>query len=446
MCGIAGAVDLRGGRPFPPETLARMAAAIQHRGPDGEGFFLAPGVAMAARRLALVDPERGAQPAFNEAGDIVACCNGEIFDHDAVRAALVARGHRLRSRCDAELWPHLWEEHGEDLFAHARGQFALALWDARSRTLLLARDRVGICPLYVAEAGGWLLWGSESKALLASGMLDREVDARAIDHLFTFFCAPARRSFFAGIQPLAPGEYLLRRDGRRSTRRHSDLSFPEDGAAPPAASTAELTDQLDAALRRAIDRRLRADAPVAAYLSGGVDSSTVLAMAAAIQGAAPASFTIGFDGAGTDESDRAQQTAAALGSKLTVAATPSSSARSAPRCAPPTRRPRPRRCPGSRPSATRPCASTPSSPSSSASCSGPCGSSAMTCPRAPASRSPPRGSTTARSSTPRRWPSAPRGSWGAATRRTSTCPSAADPSAVSGAPSPSWRCASSSPP
>lgn len=318
MCGIVGALDLRGSRRFPPETLARMSAALQHRGPDGEGFFLAAGIAMAARRLALVDPEHGAQPVTNEMGDVVVCCNGELFDHEALRQALVVRGHQVRSRCDVELWPHLWEDHREGMFAHARGQFALALWDARSRSLLLARDRAGICPLYVTEAEGWLLWSSEIKGLLASGMVVREVDLRAVDHLFVFCNSPARRSFFAGVHSIAPGEYLLCRDGHRTIQRHSDLAFPAHGEERRTANPAALVDELEAALRRSIARRLRADVPVATYLSGGVDSNSVLALATAVQGSAPASFTVGFDDASTDETAWARQSAAAAGSQLTV--------------------------------------------------------------------------------------------------------------------------------
>jgi asparagine synthase (glutamine-hydrolysing) len=318
MCGIVGALDLGGRRMFSSSTLAKMAAALAHRGPDGEGFYRAPGIAMAARRLALVDPAHGAQPVSNERGDVVACCNGELFEHDALRAELVRRGHRIHSRCDVELWPHLWEEHGEGMFEHARGQFALALWDARDRTLVLARDRAGICPLYVAEAGGWLLWSSEVKGLLASGMISAVPDVRAVDYLFAFFSAPPRRSFFEGVTPLAPGELWLQRGTARTVTRHSDLDFPDEGRERRVADPEVLVDELEGALQRSVARRLRADASVAAYLSGGVDSNTVLALATRAQGRAPASFTIGFDGAGTDETAQARETARRLGSELTV--------------------------------------------------------------------------------------------------------------------------------
>jgi asparagine synthase (glutamine-hydrolysing) len=318
MCGIVGALDLRGRRSFDPDQLARMAAAIAHRGPDGEGFFLAPGIAMAARRLALVDLEGGAQPVRDDRGELVACCNGELYDHDALRRALIEKGHPVRGRSDVALWPHLWAEHGPAMFDRARGQFALALWDDRARTLVLARDRVGICPLHVAEVDGWLLWASEIKGLLACGGLSPAVDARAIDHVGAFFSAPARRSFFEGIRPLAPGERMIVREGIARSDRHTELDFASHGRERRERDPGVLIDALDHALSRAVSRRLAADAPVAAYLSGGVDSNTVLALARRARGEAPASFTIGFDGAGDDETALARESARALGSRLTV--------------------------------------------------------------------------------------------------------------------------------
>ncbi len=317
MCGIAGALDLSGNRDFPADCLRRMLGALFHRGPDGEGRIFAPGIALGARRLAILDPEGGAQPVTNEAGDVVAAVNGELFEHDALRSDLEGRGHRFRSRCDSELWPHLWEEHGRDLLARAKGQFAVSIWDASRRRLLLARDRVGICPLYVAERDGWLLWGSEAKALLASGLVQASADPRAIDHLFCFFCSPARRTFFGGVTSLAPGEALVAEGGRVSIFRHSDIDFPAMGE-EERGDPSRLADELDAALRRAVRRRLRADVPVASYLSGGLDSNTVLAMARAERGVAPPAFSIGFDGAGTDESSLAEVSARALGAPLTV--------------------------------------------------------------------------------------------------------------------------------
>src|SRR5512135_1783480 len=151
MCGIAGAVDLIGKRLFPPGRLRAMTAAIAHRGPDDEQVHVEPGVALGARRLSIVDLAGGRQPIANETGDVWVAFNGELFEYQELRPELLARGHHLATRCDTEAWVHLYEDLGEGMFARARGQFAVALWDRRERTLILGRDRVGICPLYYAE-------------------------------------------------------------------------------------------------------------------------------------------------------------------------------------------------------------------------------------------------------------------------------------------------------
>ena len=169
MCGIAGAIDLKGRREFPAARLLAMTGAIAHRGPDDEQIHLEPGLAMGARRLSIVDLAGGRQPIGNEDGTIWVTQNGEIFEYPELQAELVARGHRLATRCDTELWVHLYEDLGEEMFRKARGQFAVALWDRKARTLILGRDRVGICPLYYTVVDGWLLWGSEIKALLVLG-------------------------------------------------------------------------------------------------------------------------------------------------------------------------------------------------------------------------------------------------------------------------------------
>ncbi len=176
MCGIAGAIDLEGRREFPAARLLAMTGAIAHRGPDDEQIHLEPGLAMGARRLSIVDLAGGRQPIANEDGSIWVTQNGEIFEYPELQAELVARGHRLATRCDTELWVHLYEDLGEEMFRKTRGQFAVALWDRKTRSLILGRDRVGICPLYYAVVDGWLLWGSEIKALLSSGMVAARPD------------------------------------------------------------------------------------------------------------------------------------------------------------------------------------------------------------------------------------------------------------------------------
>src|SRR5579883_1544478 len=223
MCGIAGMIDLSGRRPAPPEALRAMAAAIVHRGPDEDGFLERPGIGFASRRLSIVGLFDGRQPIFNEDKSVGLVFNGELFDYREVRAELEARGHTYKTHCDTEIVAHRWEDHEEGMFEHLRGQFVLALHDERRRRVVLGRDRFGICPLYwtrqTTSGGEWLLFASEIKALLASGMVPARPDHRGLNHLFTFFSLPGPVTCFEGIQALTPGHYLriqLGGDGERA--------------------------------------------------------------------------------------------------------------------------------------------------------------------------------------------------------------------------------------
>jgi asparagine synthase (glutamine-hydrolysing) len=318
MCGIAGALDLTGARDFPTDVLLEMTGAIAHRGPDDEHTHQEPGVALGARRLSIVDLAGGRQPLANEDGSVWVAFNGELFEYPELRQELLARGHRLATRCDTEAWVHLYEDHGEGMFEKAHGQFAVSLWDRRQRTLILGRDRVGICPLYYAERDGWLLWGSEVKALLASGLVAPRPDPRGIDHLFTFFCAGTTRTFFEGVKSLAPGHYLRVKDGRVEVRKYWDLDFPDEGQEVRLDDPTPLVDELEDLLRRAVERRLRGDVPVVSYISGGLDSTVVLGLSSRQRGKAVPSFTIGLEKAGPDERSASAEAASVLGSPLTV--------------------------------------------------------------------------------------------------------------------------------
>lgn len=318
MCGIVGAFDLQGQRTFPPERLSAMTRAIAHRGPDDEAFHSEPGLAMGSRRLAIVDLEGGRQPLANESGDIWVAYNGELFDYPELFDELKARGHRFKTRCDTELWVHLYEDHGHQMLEHVKGQFAFALWDRTRRRLLLGRDRVGICPLYTTEADGWLLWASEIKALLASGMIDARPDPHGIDHLFTFFCSGTSRTCFDNVRSLPPGHYLDVRDGNAVQHLYWDLDFPDAGREQRWNDDAEPIRELEQRLRYAIERRLRGDVPVVSYLSGGLDSTVVLGMSSDHRDQAVRSFTIGLNRAGPDERHQAAETAAMLNSPLTT--------------------------------------------------------------------------------------------------------------------------------
>jgi asparagine synthase (glutamine-hydrolysing) len=318
MCGIAGAIDLNGTREFSRARLFAMTGAIAHRGPDDEQVHVEPGVALGARRLSIVDLAGGRQPIANERGDVWVAFNGELFEYPELRQELLSRGHTLATRCDTEAWVHLYEDLREGMFEKARGQFAVSLWDRNERTLILGRDRVGICPLYYAESDGWLIWGSEVKAILASGLVAARPDPKGIDHLFTFFCAGTSRSFFEGVKSLPPGYYLKVKDGRVEMKRYWDLDFPDRGDEIRMEDPTPLIDEFEGLLRQGVERRLRGDVPVVSYISGGLDSTVVLGLSSRQRGHAVPSFTIGLDNAGPDERAHSTESAEALGSPLTM--------------------------------------------------------------------------------------------------------------------------------
>jgi asparagine synthase (glutamine-hydrolysing) len=305
-----------------------MASTLFHRGPDEDGVLRQPGLALASRRLSIVGLADGRQPIFNEDGSVAVVYNGELFDYPERKAQLEARGHRFATHCDTELIPHLWEDHQEGMFEHLRGQFALALYDQRRRVLILARDRFGICPLYWTRQGDWLLFASEIKSLLASGMVEARPDVRGISHAFTFFALPGPRTCFEGIQTLLPGHYLTVHLGapgeqaRLTDRVYWAIDFPDRGQEEPGPAEHELVDAFEAVLTRAVERRLRADVPVVSYLSGGVDSSVVVAMATRQRQRDRTSpvptFTIRIKDPGLDEAAEADLVARHIGAETVV--------------------------------------------------------------------------------------------------------------------------------
>src|SRR5436190_10588099 len=208
MCGIAGIIDLAGQRLVLKGAIQRMARALLHRGPDEEGFLERPGLALAARRLSIVGLADGQQPIFNEERSVSVVFNGELFDYVEQREELRGRGHQFVTHCDTEVIPHLWEDHGEEMWKRLRGQFAIALWDEKKRQLQLGRDRFGIAPLYWSRQGDLLLFASEIKGLLASGLVPMRPDRRGIDHVFSFSALPGPRTCFEGVQLLPAGHFL----------------------------------------------------------------------------------------------------------------------------------------------------------------------------------------------------------------------------------------------
>lgn len=305
-----------------------MGDALFHRGPDEDGFFDEPGLGFASRRLSIVGLLDGRQPVANEDHSVRVVFNGEIFEHRELRATLETRGHRFTTHTDSEVLPHLWEEYGEGMLDHLRGQFAFALYDARQRRVLLARDRFGICPLFwtrQTNAGGdWLLFASEIKALLASGLVDARPDPRGLNHAFTFFALPGPVTCFRGIQALPPGRLLDVRLERGSTgdavreRTYWQFDFPDRGTEERGDDPKHLIDEFEAILLRATERRLRADVPVVSYLSGGVDSSLVVALASKVRGEPIPTFTIQIQDPQLDETSEAAEAARHVGTRPIV--------------------------------------------------------------------------------------------------------------------------------
>ncbi len=320
MCGIAGYLSLHAGsRPDEP-LLRRMLGQIRHRGPDEYGLYLDDQVGLGSARLSIIDLSGGQQPIANEAGDIWIVYNGEIFNHPELRRDLEARGHVFSTHTDTEVIVHLFEEFGTGCLAKLNGQFAFALWDARKRSLFLARDRLGVRPLYYTEANGALVFGSEIKALFADSRIRRAFDPRGIAQVFDYWSTIAPATCFAGITELPPGHFLIAGDGPVRTCRYWSLNFDGESAAaeqprPRGAcrSQANLTDEFAELLADATRIRLRADVPVGAYLSGGLDSSVIAAIIHRLGLSRLDTFSIAFSDPEFDESTAQQRMASFLG-------------------------------------------------------------------------------------------------------------------------------------
>ncbi|MHB1950480.1 MAG: asparagine synthase (glutamine-hydrolyzing) [Acidiferrobacteraceae bacterium] len=278
MCGIAGIAGIDGSSPR-REDLVAMTDRLRHRGPDGSGSYFDGPVALGHTRLSIIDPATGAQPISNEDGSVWTVFNGEIFNHVELRRRLESRGHRFRTLSDTEVIVHLYEDCGEQFVHELNGQFAIAIWDRRRRTLLLARDRVGIRPLFYARAGGYFLFGSEIKALLAHPELSTRISPSALGQIFTYWTTLAPSTVFDGIFQVPPGHVLRLAGGRVAVRRYWDWNFPEPSDYDERPLT-ELVDDFRELFRDAVRLQLRADVPVSAYVSGGIDSALVAATAA----------------------------------------------------------------------------------------------------------------------------------------------------------------------
>ena len=308
MCGLVGLFDSRGQRPIDRTLLQLMNDTLTHRGPDEGGLHIAPGVGLGHRRLSIIDLASGRQPLFNEDGSVAVVYNGEIYNHGELAATLRQRGHTFRTRCDTEVIVHAWEEWGPACVDHFRGMFAFAVYDANAGSLFLARDRLGIKPLYYTLLeDGRLAFASELKALLRLPDLPRQLDPLAVEDYFALGYVPEPRSIYRGVHKLAAGHRLTVRRGRPTAAPECywDVSFERRACG----SEAELAVELEARLREAVAMRLVAEVPLGAFLSGGVDSSAVVSCMARSQEQPVNTCAIGFAESGYDESAYAQRVA-----------------------------------------------------------------------------------------------------------------------------------------
>jgi len=308
MCGLVGLFNSRSRDDVDRVLLTRMNDAIYHRGPDGDGFHYEPGIGLGHRRLAIIDVVHGDQPMYNEDRSVKLVYNGEIYNFQPLMKELEALGHTFATRCDTEVVVHGWEEWGPDCVKRFRGMFTIALYDTNSETLFLARDRLGKKSLYYAElADGTVLFGSELKALMQHPGFAREIDPCAVEDYFALGYVPEPRTIYKGAAKLEPAERLVWRRGQRPRKDiYWDLRMSETGPA----DFDEAREGLRARLTEAVRIRLISDVPLGAFLSGGVDSSGIVALMAGMTDKPVNTFSIGFEDRAYDESNYAQQVAA----------------------------------------------------------------------------------------------------------------------------------------
>jgi asparagine synthase (glutamine-hydrolysing) len=303
MCGIAGFLAPAGER-ADATVLERMVATLRHRGPDAVGYDVDGPMALGVARLRIMDLETGDQPIANEDGAVTVVLNGEIYDLEGRRAALIAHGHHFRSRSDTEIIAHAWEDREERCLADLNGMFAFAVWDRRRRQLFLARDRMGEKPLYYVATKGWLVFASELRALLAHPIVPRQLDLEGFARYLAYDYVPDPHAILAGVSKLPPAHFLLATGGTVSVRQYWEIPFAPEPGVDLRGWHSEIADNFD----RAVERRLAGDVPVGCFVSGGIDSSVVAATASQYRPGLP-TFSVGYAGSRHDERAYARVTA-----------------------------------------------------------------------------------------------------------------------------------------
>ena len=291
MCGICGKLMLDPRDHVPQSLLKEMADAIRHRGPDDEGFYTSGQIGLGFRRLSIIDLCSGHQPLSNENDTVWIVFNGEIYNYQTLREELIAKGHRFKTKSDTEVIVHLYEEYGAECVQKLRGMFAFAIWDDAAKTLFIARDRVGIKPLYYYVGRGFISFGSEIKAILADPAVEREVDPAIVDRFLTYFYVPGGRTLLHNLFKLEPGHVLAVSDGKYRTWRYWDLEFSGE---ENHCSSGDLEQQLIEVLDEAVQLHMISDVPIGFLLSGGVDSTAMLSLAARKTDKPISTYTIGF--------------------------------------------------------------------------------------------------------------------------------------------------------
>ena len=311
MCGIAGMLTLAGGPPPSRPLLERMNEVIRHRGPDSGGFLVDGPVGLGMRRLSILDIEGGRQPIANEDNTIHVTFNGEIYNYRALRTELEGKGHRFRTQSDTETIVHAYEAWGEQALTRLRGMFTIALWDSRQQRLLLARDRAGIKQLFWTVAGGRLLWGSEIKCLLQNEDVARDAEPQAVHDFLAFGYVPGQETIFRGIRELEPAHLMVAENGQSGEpQRYWELNYRPDRSR----SLQDTTEAFREKLEESVRLRMVADVPLGAFLSGGIDSGTIVALMTRNASGPVKTFSIGYEDAGEafDERDAALAADAAL--------------------------------------------------------------------------------------------------------------------------------------
>ncbi len=302
MCGIAGVINYYEKRDVPKQLVEKMVASLEHRGPDDVGIHVKENVGLGIRRLSIIDLDTGHQPISNEDNSIYVVYNGEIYNFKALRDELQQKGHTFKTNTDTEVIVHLYEEMGKQLVTRLNGMFAFALWDTKRRTLLLARDRAGIKPLYYYIGRDRLSFASELKALLQDQTVPRKLNYRAVHDYLSLGYVPAPESIFVRINKLPPGHVLEYVDGEVAIHRYWTIPYQpaEEGASTIITSKMkqEYAEGIRERLQESVRRRLISDVPLGAFLSGGVDSSAIVAMMSKVSTTQVKTFSIGFPGAG----------------------------------------------------------------------------------------------------------------------------------------------------